>query len=206
MGLFGGLGDSLFGSGDPAKDAANAQKEGIRDAIGEYRTGYEGQQALWDPFRNFGMEAMGGIRALNSGDYSGFQNSPDYQYALQQGLAGVGSQAGQMGNLFSGARLTAANNKAQGLATQNLGNYRNSLYNQLGYGQNATNALSGALMNTTQGIANANMGLGDAGASRYINASNAGQNAAGNWMNFGGNVLQGFLGGGGTFSGLFGGG
>jgi len=183
-----------FGGADAAKQGSAAQVEALKKAIEEYRAGYAGQENLWNPLRGFGMSAIGGLNALNSGDYSAFENSPDYQFALQQGNQALGQNQASRGNLFSGGAGQEIAKYNQGLATQNLGNYRNSLFNTLNYGQNATGALSNALENKTQGIADARIGAGNARASGYVGAANSYGNAASNLLNF----VGGMWGGGGA--------
>ncbi len=224
-GLAGGLFGT--GGADAARKGSHAQQEAIRQAIEQYQQGYNGQNAIWGDQRNIGMNALnqlGGLYGLTGGsqatpsydangklittpgtaasgakpDFSAFFNSPDYAYTRDEALKGVNANAAGMGNLFSGARGQALNDRASGLATQNFGNYFNRLSGLAGFGQNANNALSGALQNTTSGIANAQMGIGDAKAGGYIGAANSYGNAAGNWMNLIGNVFG--AGGGGSAS------
>lgn len=211
MGIFSHVGHlvgSLTGStqADAAHDAARAQEEYLRQAIAEFRNSYTGQQALWNPFVNAGTQGLSNLNALNSGDYSGFSNSPDYLYARGQALDAVDSRAGALGNLFSGARATALEQRGNDLATQNLGNYRNALNQQIGYGLSGTAGLSGALSDTTHGIADSLTGIGNARAGGAIGAGNAYGNALGNLINLGTSVFSGGMGGGfGGGSSIFGG-
>lgn len=182
----GGLVGGLTGQGgaQAAGNATAAQIAAITKAIEEYRAGYAGQENLWNPLRDFGLGAIGGLNALGAGDYSGFENSPDYQFALQQGNKALGQNQASRGQLFAGGAGRELANYNQGMASQQLGNHRNALFQQLGYGQNATNALSNALQNKTQGIADARIGAGQARASGYVGAAGSYGNAAGNLLNF----------------------
>jgi hypothetical protein len=212
MGLFSGIKHIVGGltgatAAHAAKDAAQAQQEAIQKAIGQYNSDYTGQQNLWNPYINFGSSAMGGINALNSGDFSGFANSPDFLAAMKYGTAAVDAKAGALGDLFAGSRATALQQKGQDTASQYLGQYRNSLFNQLNYGQNATNALSNQLWNKTQGVANAQMGIGNAQAGGMIGAANSWGQGAANLANLGSSIASGgfggFGGGGNFLSSLF---
>ena len=193
MGLLSGIKDTVgglaggllgYGGANAAAAASKAQQEAIKKAIAEQNAGYAGQQTLFNPYANMGTQGLQHLNALNSGDYSAFENSPDYQYALEQGLGAVDARAGAMGNLFSGGRATALNKEAQGLATQNLGNYRNSLMGQIGIGQWGTGGLSNALGNKTNAISDLLVGVGNAQAAGKIGAANSYSNAASNLMNF----------------------
>lgn len=188
MGLFSSVGHlvgGLTGAGGAhaAKDAAAAQEEALRKAIAEQNSGYAGQQTLFNPYAQMGTQGLEHLNALNSGDFSAFQNSPDYLYALKQGLGAVNANAGAMGNLFSGSRATALDERAQGLATQNLGNYRNALGQQIGIGQYGTSGLSNALTNKTNSISDMLTGIGNARAGGQIGASNAWGQGASNLVN-----------------------
>ena len=65
-----------------AKGAANAQKNAANAAIQQSEANYQRTAADLNPYIDTGKNALGQINALNSGDYSSFHASPDYQFSL----------------------------------------------------------------------------------------------------------------------------
>lgn len=154
--------------------------------------------------------ATGGGMAGSMGrpDYSAFFNSPDFQFALEQGQRGLDANAAAGGNLFGGNRAREASRFNQGLATQQFGNFTNRLASLAGVGQTATNQLGNTLMNTGNQIGQGLQNMGNARGSGYINQANAQSNAVGNLFSLAGSaasaaagVPTGFGGGGGTGGG-----
>jgi len=148
-----------------ATDAINAGLTRATDLYGRalvpfqqlYDTGKAGLDAYGDAFGLNGAE--GNARAR-----SGFQASPGYNFALDQGLAAIDRGAAARGTLSSGG--TRASEQAYGanLANQEWSNYLNR------FSPLATLAGSSA-----QGIASANQGLGN------LNATAGGQLADYGW-------------------------
>ena len=93
-------------------------------------------EAVGQPYYDAGTNALGQLDAVNSGDYSGFNSSPDYLFAQQQGLQGLDRSAAARGGLYSGGADADRMTFASGLASQNLGNYRNNLMSLANMGQN----------------------------------------------------------------------
>lgn len=151
-----------------AQAAANAQIAGLNNAVtqgtGAINTGsnqlqqYFGQ-ALSPYTTNYGQAQQGTqalLNALGLGGQAGtnsaltaLQNSPGYQFTLNQGSQNVLRNAAQTGTLNSGGTLNALQQQGQGTAQQTYNNYVNQLQPFLG----ASNTSAG-------GIANVNTGLG----------------------------------------------
>lgn len=112
---------------------------------------------------------------LGSGspDYSSFFNSPDYQYALQQGIKANDASAAARGNLYSGGYGEALNGYAQGMATQNLGNYMNRLASIAGLGQSSAGNLASQGQNYANAVGTNLTNAGNATASGYLNTGSA---------------------------------
>lgn len=164
MGIF-----DIFGTGDQTA-AAQAQIAGINQgqtqATGNINAGTNAintsyTAALQPYLQNYG-QAQGGVtqlqNALGMGGAAGnasalqtLQNTPGYQFQLQQGDAGINAAAAANGTLNSGNQLTALSNYNQGLAGTTYNNYVSQLQPFLG----ASNAAAG-------GVANVNMGQGNA--------------------------------------------
>ncbi len=111
-------------------------------------------------------------------DYSAFYESPDYQFALDQGTRGVDQMLAKKGLVGSGAEMKAISRFNQGLASQTFNNYRNSLQAMAGIGQTATNT-TGTIGTQVASNVGANQRMaGDARASSYLNTGAAISNAA----------------------------
>lgn len=102
-------------------------------------------------------------------DYSAFFNSPDYQFALQQGMKSLDASAAANGRLYAGGYGQDLTNYAQGMATQNLNNYENRLMQISGQGQQA-GEFGGQLGMQYSGMYGNNlMNAGNAAANNYMN-------------------------------------
>lgn len=151
---------SAYSQKRAADKAANAQKQAAQQGADAFNQARQDLQ----PYAQFGQQAMSGLNALNNGDLSGFTSSPDYQFALQSGINNLDKSAASRGSLFSGGHEKDLSQFNQGLASQYLGNYRNSLLNQLSIGQNAAagqGSYAGGLASVygNQGQASANAAL-----------------------------------------------
>jgi hypothetical protein len=111
----------------------DAQNQATQNGVNAYEQG----RADLQPYADFGKGAIPLLQQLNSGNFSGFENSPDFLFAKQQMTQGVDRSAASRGSLFSGGHEVDLAQRLGGLASQQLGAYRNSLFDQLGAGQNA---------------------------------------------------------------------
>jgi hypothetical protein len=134
----------------------------------------------------WGGQAIPLLSQLNAGDYSGFLNSPDYKAALQQGQAAIDSDAAAKGGLFGGGHTKDAIAFGSGLASQYLGNYRNSLFNQASAGQNAAAGLGGIGAQSANAIGNYYGNIGTAQANAATNSANAYSNGLNSLAQIGG--------------------
>lgn len=137
------------------KAAGRAQASAAQDAIDQSTAIYNNSVDQAMPFYNAGTNALGQLEAVNRGDYSGFENSPDYLFALQQGTKALDRSAASRGSLFSGGQLADLQELGQGLATQNLGNYTNRLLGLSQMGQNQSQFLGNLGQNYSGQVANA---------------------------------------------------
>lgn len=170
-----------------AKDAARAQQRGADAATAEQRRQFDLSMEMTAPRRAIEGNAlnllarMTGVPTAEGGtaepaDYSAFYDSPDYQFALQQGEQATLRNASALGNVRSGNTLAALTQYGQGLASQQFGNYISRL---------SALANGGA----TQQAANAAIGLGDRVAGNITAGANARASgiagSANAWGNFG---------------------
>jgi len=142
----GALAGSIYASNQQkgaAQSAANAQQNAANQAIQQTEQNYQRTAGNLNPYILAGQNALNTMGQLNSGDYSAFKASPDYQFSLQQGLQGLDRSAAARGSLYSGGHSADILGYAQGLASQNYGNYYNRLAGLAGMGQNAASNPSG---------------------------------------------------------------
>lgn len=144
------IGANVVGSGLSAYGAGKASgklAKGYTKAIGTYKDVYGQQQSALQPYQQFGTDALSrlsGIYGFGSGgsgqmDFSAISDSPEYQFALQQGQRAVDNGAAARGRAFSGANIKDTARFGQGLASSQMQNYLNRLQGFAGMGQNAMN-------------------------------------------------------------------
>jgi hypothetical protein len=147
-------------AGAGAAQAQQALAQQRNDLLPYTQAGYPTLQAQQDLLGLNGPDAA----AAAMGN---FQQSPGYQWQLQQGLRATDAGAAAKGMLRSGATLKAEQTYGQGLANQDFGQYYNRLMGISTLGENA--AAGGA---STANIAGAlAQGAGNTQASIYGNAA-----------------------------------
>lgn len=178
-----------------AKAAGNASAQAAQASIDEQRREFDTNQQNQAPWLNTGKSAlsvlagMSGLKDDGSGmsgsspDYSAFYNSPDYQFALQQGQGALDRDAAARGTLYSGGHTADAISFGQGLASQQFGNFYNRMAGLAGVGQTTANNLGQQGMQMASNIGNLNM----QNASNQMNSS---YNQANAWSNLAGQVGQ----------------
>lgn len=166
---------SLYGnsqSNKAAKNGANAQKDASQAAIDEQRRQFDITQGNLAPYLAAGKDALGRQNSFLNGDFSGFQNSPDYKYALQQGIGSLDSSAAAHGGLFGGGADRDRIRFASGLATQNADNYYNKLTGMSQTGYNTGNSLGQLGANMAGQIGSQYNNIGNARQSAYSQIGN----------------------------------
>lgn len=186
-----------------AKKAGDAQQSAADAALGEQQRQFDLMRGDLMPYMTAGQGGLTGLSALAGGDYSGFQNSPDYLYARDQMIGNLDASAASRGRLNAGGYGVELMQHSNGLASQNLGNYRNSLQYLAGLGQASAAGVGMAGM----GMANQNSDTlryaGNAAAQSHINQSNAFGSMMGGLGSLAGQYFG--MGGGGGGGGSFGG-
>jgi hypothetical protein len=176
IGAIGSIAGGILGN-NAAEDAQDAQTEAAQAAIAEQRRQYDQSRADQMPFMQYGQSQLGGLQALANGDYSGFQNSPDYKYAREQMIYGQDHSAAARGRLQSGGYALDLAKGLNGLASQNLGNYRSSLQWGAGLGQNAAAGVGNLGAQAAGNIGSAYGQIGQAGAQGAYDRANSWGNA-----------------------------
>lgn len=117
-------------------------------------------------------------------EYQGFQASPGYQFALDQGNQSINALAGARGGLNSGATLQALQNNGIGMANQEYGNWWNRLSGLAGSGQNAAAAQGTAMSGAASNISNAYGAIGNAQAAGARGVYDAFNTGAQNYLGY----------------------
>lgn len=175
-------------SNSASRRAANAQTQASDQATAEQRRQYDQTRADQQPWMEAGRNALGQMERLNSGDFSGFTESPDYAFARDQGIQAIDRGAAARGGLLSGGADADRISFASGLATQNYNNFYNRLAGLSGTGQTTASGLGTLGANAANNIAGNINAAGNARASSYTNQGNQWGNAlnqiggiAGDW-------------------------
>jgi len=153
--------------------AANASKNATNASIGEQQRQFNINQANQKPFLDAGQNAVAQQQNLLGGDFSSFHNSPDYKFALQQGLQGLDRSAAAHGSLYSGGHSADVLKYAEGLANQNYNNYYSKLAQMAGQGQGSAQSLGAAGQNYANNYGNLMMGNARNQTNSIYNNANA---------------------------------
>ena len=171
-----------------ANKQAGAVKDGAKKSIAEQQRQFDLTRKDMMPWMQAGQGALGQMQALNSGDYSKFYASPDYQFTLDQGMKFADRSAAQRGRLYSGGYGQDWVNYGQGLASTQYGNYYGRLADLAGVGNTTASNLGTFGQNKANSVSTQYGNIGQARASAYQGYANAFNKAA--------NQFGSFLGGG----------
>lgn len=161
-----------------ANKAASAQKASAQNQLDFNKQVYGDISANFKPYLDMGLQ---GQQAYNSllglgqapAGFTGFQQSPGYQWAMQQGMDAAQSRAAAGGGLNSGKTLQDLNAFGQGLANQEYQTYLNRLQGIGQQGQNAAGMQGAAAQQYAANGMNAMGSMGDARAAGYVGGANA---------------------------------
>jgi hypothetical protein len=174
------IGAGLYGMDQLDKGASSAQKwqnkanELYQQLYGDTQAGYKpymegGTDAFSALLKSYGLGGEGGAP-----DYSGFENSPDYLFALQQGEKAISRKQSATGNRLSPSSYMELMQFNQGLSSQNLGNYRSGLAGISGMGMDATNSLANYRMGYGNQLGQGYTNKGDIEMARRLGRANMG--------------------------------
>lgn len=182
---------SSNGAKTAAQDQENAANNATSAQLQMFNTtqnDYKGQIAL-------GGQASGLLSNLfgtnGQPNYSSFDNSPGYQFSLQQGQNSINKAAAASGNLYSSNTLAALSNYNTGAAGQQYNSYVNQLMTAAGLGNAAASGVGSAATATGGEIGNNANLAGSAAAAGTLGQANAFSNALGSFGN--NNSLMGSL-------------
>lgn len=178
---------AAYGSYAASNNAKKGQQGAAARAAAASQQNYDRTKIQLDPYITAGGNALGTMQALNNGDYSAFKVSPDYQFALTQGLQGLDRSAAARGSLYSGGHSADILGFASGLASQNYGNFYNRLAGLAQSGQSAASHLGSIGTGNAATIGSAAMQAANANAQAQYNNANTLGNFAGQAANALGN-------------------
>lgn len=190
---------SVYGS----QNAAEAQNSGILSGIGTQNQTMGNINNLFSTQQTAGNTAFGQLgtnpfatqqaagnnaltqlQTLQGGgasgaapDYSGFSNSPGYQFALQTGERAIQTGAAANGAAYSPNTLANIGQFAAGTASQNYNNYVQQLLSTAGIGAQGNSGQSSQLLGTAGLGAQGNNALATANLSTGGNISQLQQNS-----------------------------
>jgi hypothetical protein len=150
-----------------ARDAGRASQRGADAATAEQRRQFDLSRSDQLPWLQAGQDALSRQQQFLAGDFSGFETSPDYAYALQEGFKGLDRGAAAAGGLWSGGADADRIKLGQGLASQNANNYWNRLAGLSNTGQNTSGNLGSLGANMASNIGGYQMSAANARASAY---------------------------------------
>lgn len=160
-----------------AGKATSAQQKGYDAATAEQARQYDQSREDQKPWLQAGQSALGQLSALAGGDFTGFYNSPDYQFARDQGLQGVDRSAAARGGMYSGGADADRMKFASGLASQEYGNHWNRLAGLANVGQSTASNLASLGQNYANNVSNNLIGAANSRASAYGAKADAWGNA-----------------------------
>ena len=158
---------------DAAKDASRAGQQSAQQGMDYQRERDDIFDGNIAPYLGAGTESLAQLGKLNSGDYSGFENSPDFLYARGQMQQGVERGAAARGGLYSGGTNVDLANAMNGIASQNLGNYRSSLMGMANLGQNSAVGAGNMGQQSANAMSRMFNQQGEARGQGAINSANA---------------------------------
>jgi hypothetical protein len=172
-----------------AKDAANTQSAGAREAIQQEREMFNIQNEQQKPYREAGYTALSDIAGMKpylNKRFSAedFYADPSYQFGIDQSNAALRNQQNLTGGQFGGNTLYEMAKLNTGLAAKEYGaantrfqGERSGIYDRLasiaGIGQTAQGQTSQLAQNVAGNIGQATIGSANAQAAGQVGAANA---------------------------------
>lgn len=174
---------NLLGSGASAlanywgnSNATNALTGGEQNAINT-QTGVQGQlSGIYGPQRGLGNGAdvsLANQLGIGGGppNYSAFNHSPGYQFALDQGNQAIDRTAAANGSLYTPNTLAMLSQYNTGYASQNYNTYISQLMGAAGLGAQGNSGLSQGIYNSGANVSQLQQNQGNARAGGQANNS-----------------------------------
>ena len=178
--MAGGMGVQGYFANKSAKKAAKAQANAMQAYLAEMRQSRNNALSYQQPYEQAGRQGLNLLTQYLTGDptsvMSRLENTPGYQFRLQQGQSSIQNLLASRGGLKSGAAMKALEQFAQGTASQEFGNQVGYLQGLAGIGQNAATTMSNAELFAGSNMASASqqgiLGQGMAMANRDAQMGN----------------------------------
>jgi len=163
-----------------SKRAAKAQGSAMNAYLTQMRQGRDKALSYYKPYEEAGRSGLCLLQQYLTGDPAATQNrleqSPGYQFRLNQGQNSIQNLLASKGGLKSGAAMKALEEYAQGTASQEFGNQVNYLQNFANMGQQSATGMANAELFAGSNMANASqqgiLGQGMAMANRDAQMGN----------------------------------
>lgn len=183
VGAAASLGGSLI-SANASQNAASQQVAAEQQAENTQLSMYNQTRSDLTPFRTTGQSALDSIASMyglaNGGtgvsanqSTANFENTPNYQFALQQGQQAVNSSAAAQGQVLSGANEKALATFGSGLASQQFGNYMSQLMSLANIGQSSAGMEANANQSAANSISSLQTAQGASQAAGTVGSANA---------------------------------
>jgi hypothetical protein len=168
LGSLVGTGAQLYGQ----QNAAEAVEQANQGAITNQQNYLGNINSLYSPYTSTGAaatSALGAAEGLNgqAPNYSGFENMPGYQFAVQQGTQAIQRQAAASGNAYTPNTGAAIGQYVTGTAMQDYNTYVQQLQQTAGMGATATGQLGNITYNTGANTSQLMANTGQAQAGMY---------------------------------------
>ena len=192
--MAGGMGVQGYFANKSSKKAAKAQANAMQAYLAQMRMGRDKAISYQQPYEQAGRSGLNLLQQYLTGDPMATQNrleqSPGYQFRLQQGQNSIQNLLASRGGLKSGGAMKALEEFAQGTASQEFGNQVGYLQNLSNMGQQSATAMGNAEMMAGTNMANASqqgiLGQGMAMANRDAQMGNI---IGGGMSQIGGSIL-----------------
>jgi hypothetical protein len=161
-----------------SQNAAQAQTSADANAIGTQQSTLGNINNIWSTQQQLGQgaqTALGSALGTNGqpANYSGFQNMPGYQFAVQQGTQAIQRQAAAMGSAYTPNTAAAVGQYVTGTAAQDYNTYISQLMGAAGLGSTANQGLQTGNQTVGNNISTLQQNQGQAQASGVSGAANA---------------------------------
>lgn len=170
-----------------ARRAAAAQTDSANRQLAVQERMHEQSRADLAPYRESGIPATNALNYyLGVGgrptdtNFVGFEQTPGFQFAMDEGLGAVEASAAARGGLYSGAAMEALQQRGMGLARQEFGNYLSRLEGTATRGQNAAAQSATVNTNTASMQTNALGQMANAQSAGIVGQANALNNSIDN--------------------------
>jgi len=166
-------------SANQAGKAADAAQAGADLSLAEQQRQFDLTRQDQLPFLEAGYDSLRLQNEALKGDFSGFQDSPDYLYARDESLGALDRGAAARGGFMGGGADADRIKLASGLASQNFGNYWDRLAQRAGQGQSSAQNLGALGGQYATNIGNTYQDAANTRASSYLAQGNAWGDAVG---------------------------